>query len=128
MKFLMILTAGLFTAVTAGAAQAQDATNGEKIFKKCATCHSVGPGAKAKIGPPLNGVFGRKAGTFEGYSYSDANKNSGITWDEASFTTYMHDPKAMVPGTKMSFAGLKDDGDIKDLIAYLKPFKPDGSK
>lgn len=128
MKLTAILTAGLILGAMASAAQAQDAAKGEKIFKKCATCHSVGPGAKAKIGPPLNGLFGRKAGTVEGYSYSDANKNSGITWDEASFTTYMHDPKAMVPGTKMSFAGLKDDGDIKDLIAYLKPFKPDGSQ
>jgi len=70
----------------------------------------------------LNGLFGRKAGTVAGYSYSNDNKNSGITWDEATFSEYIKDPKAKVPGTKMAFAGLKDEQKIKDLIAYLHKF------
>ena len=88
----------------------------------------VGPDAKPRVGPPLNGLFGRKSGTYEGYSYTDANKNSGITWDEATFTKYIKDPKGVIPGTKMVFAGLKEDADITDIIAFLKQFKADGSK
>jgi cytochrome c len=89
-------------------------------------CHAVGPGAANKTGPELNGVIGRKAGSAPGYNYSDANKNSGITWDEATFTKYIANPKGVVPGTKMTFAGLKNDADIANLIAYLKQFGLDG--
>jgi cytochrome c len=70
----------------------------------------------------LNGLFGRKAGSVDGFSYSEANKNSGITWDEATFTTYIKDPKAKIPGTKMAFPGIKNEQRIKDLIAYLHTF------
>jgi len=80
------------------------------------------------VGPVLNGLFGRPAGTYPGYNYSDANKKSGLTWDEATFKEYIRDPKAKVPGTKMTFAGLKDDQKINDLVAYLKQFGPDGKK
>ena len=76
----------------------------------------------------LNGLFGRKAGTIEGYSYSPANKNSGITWDEATFREYIKDPKAKVPGTKMIFPGLKDPKQIDDVVAYLKQFDTTGKK
>src|SRR3954467_14407525 len=95
--------------VTALPAQAQDAAAGEKVFAQCRACHQVGPTAKNAVGPVLNGLFGRKAGAVEGYSYSPANKNSGLTWDEATFIEYIKDPRAKVPGTKMVFAGLKDD-------------------
>jgi len=111
-----------------GSAQAQDAAAGEKVFAQCRACHQIGETAKNAVGPVLNGVIGRKAGTVEGYSYSPANKNSGITWDEATFSEYIKDPKAKVPGTKMIFAGVKDEQRIKDLLAYLKQFDATGKK
>jgi cytochrome c len=111
-----------------GAALAQDAAAGEVVFKKCHVCHNVGEGAKNAVGPVLNGVVGRKSGTYPGYNYSDANKNSGLTWDEATLTIYLHNPKAEVPGTKMTFAGLTSDDDIKNVIAFLKTYDADGKK
>ena len=111
-----------------GSARAQDAAAGEKVFAQCRACHQIGETAKNAVGPVLNGVIGRKAGTVEGYSYSPANKNSGITWDEATFSEYIKDPKAKVPGTKMVYAGLKDEQKIKDLLAYLKQFDASGQK
>ena len=80
------------------------------------------------LGPVLNGIVGRHSGTYEGYHYSDANKNSGLTWDEATLKEYLKDPKAKVPGTKMVFPGLQSDDDIANVIAYLKQFGPDGKK
>lgn len=117
-----IVIAVLFVAAGLGQANAQDAAAGEKVFVVCRACHQVGPNAKNAVGPVLNGLFGRKAGSVQGYNYSEANKNSGITWDEATFTEYIKDPKAKVPGTKMTFAGIKDEQKIKDLIAYLHTF------
>jgi cytochrome c len=114
--------------VSMGAAAAQDAAAGEKVFAKCKVCHQIGEGAKNLVGPVLNGVVGRKAGTYPDYHYSDANKNSGITWDEATLKEYLKDPKAKVPGTKMVFPGLKSDDDLANVIAYLKQFGPDGKK
>jgi cytochrome c len=112
----ILITAGL------GGAQAQDAAAGQKVFAICKTCHQVGDTAKNAVGPVLNGLFGRKSGSVDGFSYSSANKNSGITWDEATFAEYIKDPKAKVPGTKMSYAGLKDEQKIKDLIAFLHQY------
>ena len=117
-----IALAALFVATGLSQAIAQDAAAGEKGFVVCKACHQVGGSAKNAVGPVLNGLFGRKAGTVEGYSYSVANKNSGITWDEATFTDYIKDPKAKIPGTKMAFAGIKDEQKIKDLIAYLHTY------
>lgn len=101
---------------------AQDAAAGEKVFTKCKACH-VADEDKNKIGPSLHGVIGRTAGTHEGFKYStamvDAGK-SGVVWDEPTLTKYLHDPKAMVKGTKMAFPGLKKDEDIANVIAYLK--------
>ncbi len=114
--------------LTALPAQAQDAAAGEKIFAQCRACHQIGETAKNAVGPVLNGLFGRKSGTVEGYSYSPANKNSGITWDEATFRDYIKDPKAKIPGTKMIYPGLKDEKRIDDLIAYLKQFDASGKK
>jgi cytochrome c len=111
-----------------GAALAQDAAAGEIVFKKCKVCHQIGETAKNMVGPVLNGVVGRPAGTYAGYNYSDANKSSGITWDEATLQVYLHDPKAKVPGTKMTFPGLQSDDDIKNVIAFLKSFDKDGKK
>ncbi|WP_126400858.1 c-type cytochrome [Blastochloris tepida] len=123
------LVLGLFVlAAGVTSAQAQDAAKGEQIFKQCLVCHSIGPGAKNKVGPVLNGLFGRKSGTIEGFNYSEANKNSGITWNEDVFRVYIKDPKAKIPGTKMIFAGVKDEQQISDLIAFIKQFKADGSK
>lgn len=107
-------------------ARAQDVASGEKIFAQCKTCHQIGESAKNAVGPVLNGVIGRKAGTVEGFKYSDANKNSGITWDEATFAEYIKNPKAKIPGTKMIYVGLKDEKKIKDLTAYLKQFDAQG--
>ena len=112
----------------AGEVRAQDASAGEKVFGVCKMCHQIGEGAKNAVGPVLNGVIGRKAGSVAGYSYSAANKDSGITWDEATFREYIKDPKAKVPGTKMIYAGLKDEQKTNDLVAFLKQFDADGKK
>lgn len=114
--------------VSAGTALAQDLAAGEQSFKKCAPCHSVGEGAKNKVGPVLNGLDGRKSGTIPGFNYTDANKNSGITWNAQTFAEYIKDPKAKIPGTKMVFAGIKNDKEIDALWAYLKQFGPEGKK
>ena len=89
-------------------------------------CHSIGEGAKNKVGPELNGLDGRKSGTAPGYNYSDANKNSGITWNEAQFKEYIKDPKAKIPGTKMAFAGIKNEKEINDLWAFISQYDKDG--
>jgi cytochrome c len=121
----LVFGAALFAALTAAAA-AQDLDNGKALFAKCRACHQVGENAKNLVGPVLNGLFGRKAGTVEGFNYSEANKNSGIVWDEATFREYIKNPRARVPKTKMVFAGITDEQDVSDLIAYLKQFGPDG--
>ena len=128
MKKLILSVSVLMLAASSGAALAQDATAGEASFKKCLACHAIGEGAKNKVGPELNGLDGRKSGTAEGFSYSDANKNSGITWNEANFKKYIQDPKAMVPGTKMMFAGIKNENEVNNLWAYVSQFKADGTK
>lgn len=107
---------------------AQDAAAGEKTFAKCRACHMVGEGAKNLVGPELNGLIGRAAGSVEGYNYSAANKNSGLTWDEATFAEYIKNPRAKIPGTKMVFAGLTREKEIAGLIAYLKQFDASGKK
>jgi cytochrome c len=126
MKSLVL--ASLTIAATMGMANAQDLAAGEQSFRKCSPCHAVGEDAKNKVGPELNGLDGRKSGTAAEYSYSEANKNSGITWSAATFKDYIQNPMAKVPGTKMAFAGIKNDKEIGDLWAYLKQFKADGSK
>lgn len=110
------------------AAFAQDVAAGEKVFAKCKVCHQVGETAKNGVGPELNGLVGRKAGSVEGYNYTPANKNSGLTWDDATLREYLKNPRAKIPGTKMVFPGLPNAADIDNLIAYLKQFGPDGKK
>jgi cytochrome c len=123
-----ILATAVVLAAMAQAAQAQDLAAGEQSFKKCFPCHSIGEGAKNKVGPELNGIDGRHSGTAPDYAYSDANKNSGITWGEAVFKEYIKDPRAKIAGTKMIFPGLKNEKEADDLWAYLKQFGPDGKK
>ena len=107
-------------------AQAQDLAAGERSFKKCLPCHAVGEGAANKVGPHLNGLDGRKAGTVEGYSYSEANKSSNLVWNEEVFREYIKAPMSKMPGTKMAFAGIKNETEIGNLWAYLKQFGSDG--
>jgi len=111
---------------SAGAASAQaNAEQGENIFKKCKACHDVGDGARNKVGPVLNDVFGRKAASVEGYPYSSDLKAlgaQGFVWDEKNLNKYLEDPKSIVGKGKMVFPGLKDEQDRKDVIAYLKKF------
>src|SRR5919204_3713618 len=121
-KFLI---AAVALVLSSGLASAQDVAAGEQSFKKCLPCHAVGPDARNKVGPLLNGLEGRKAGTIEGYAYTDANKNSAIVWNEESFKEYIKDPRAKIPGTKMVFPGIKDDKEIASLWAYLKQFNTD---
>ena len=108
------------------AALAQDAAAGKSSFNKCLACHAIGEDAKNKVGPELNGLDGRKAGTVPDYNYSEANKSSGITWNEANFKEYIKDPKAKVPGTKMFFAGIKNEKEVNDLWAYISGYDKDG--
>lgn len=117
--FAALASAVLFT-VPAHAAG--DAAAGEKVFAQCKACHENEKGVN-KVGPTLKGVVGRKAASVEGYKYSEAmaaKGAEGVVWDEANLTTYLADPKAFVPKTKMAFAGLKKPEDVADVIAYLK--------
>jgi cytochrome c len=123
---ITIVAAALVVA-SASAALAQDAEKGKQVFNMCLPCHSIGPGAENKIGPDLNGIDGRHSGTAADYEYSDANKNSGIVWTEANFKKYINDPQAMVPGTKMIFAGIKNQQEVNDLWAYVSQFDADGN-
>jgi cytochrome c len=122
----MIMAATLI-AVSARAAAAQDVAKGEIVFHQCMICHAIGTGAQNKIGPELNGLDGRHSATVANFNYSDADKNSGIVWNEATFKQYIVNPRAMIPGTKMPFAGLKDPQQVNDLWAYIKQFNADGS-
>jgi cytochrome c len=131
MKTISLLTFVASVAFAASAGQAfaaGDAAAGEKVFAKCKACHQIGETAKNSVGPQLNGLNGRKAGTVEGGRYSEAMKNSGITWDEANFKEFIKNPKAKVPGTMMTFQGLASEGDQDNVWAYLSQFKADGTK
>lgn len=110
-----------------GAAQAQDAAAGQRVFNQCRACHGVGENARNGVGPNLNGLFGREAGSVEGYSYSDAYKDLVKVWDHENFAVYIQDPRAVTPGTKMTYAGLRNEQQIADLTAYLDQFNADGT-
>lgn len=109
-------------------ASAQDLAAGATSFKKCAPCHDIGEKAKNKVGPMLNGIENRTSGTVAGYSYSEANKTSGIVWNDASFLEYIKNPPAKIPKTKMVFVGIKNEDEARNLWAYLKQHGPDGIK
>ena len=120
-KFMRSLVLGAVLAVliplSAQAQEVSDAAAGEKAFAPCKACHNF---QKNGVGPDLKGVVGRKAGTYEGYNYSAALKNSGLTWDEATLHEWLKNPKSKIPGNKMIFQGFSDDKKINDVIAYLK--------
>ena len=125
MKKLTLSALVALTSMTAAsAAMAQDAAAGKTSFNKCLACHAIGEGAKNKVGPELNGLDGRHSG----YNYSGANKNSGITWGKDVFLEYIKDPKAKIPGTKMVFAGIKNEKEANDLWAYVSSFDKDGKQ
>jgi cytochrome c len=129
-KYACMIAALAWVAAAAGAWAADgDAAAGETLFKqKCGVCHKIGPAAANFVGPELNGVVGRKAGTVPGYSYSDGVKNAGFDWDSDKLHTWITNPKAMIAGTKMIFPGLPKESDRDNVIAYISQFKADGSK
>jgi cytochrome c len=120
------ITIGMLSAALVWSASAYaegDATRGEQVFKQCKVCHAIGPNAKAGVGPVQNGVYGTTAGTRAGYNYSPAMKEAGakgLVWNDANLDKYLENPKAIVPGTKMVYPGLKNEKDRQDVIAYLK--------
>jgi cytochrome c len=129
MRILFAGAAFIVAAVGPGMLQkaaAQDVEKGQRSFNKCLPCHAIGPGAENKVGPDLNGLDGRRAGAMANFNYSDANKNSGIVWDEATFKDYIRSPQAKIPGTKMAFAGITNPQEIDDLWAYIKQFNAEG--
>ena len=127
-KMTLSVLAAIASVAGASNALAQDAAAGETSFKKCLACHSIGEGAKNKVGPVLNGLDGRKSGSAPDFNYSDANKNSGITWNKDQFLDYIKDPKAKIPGTKMVFPGIKNEKEAGDLWAYISQFDASGKK
>ncbi|MFG1346594.1 cytochrome c family protein [Xanthobacter autotrophicus DSM 431] len=125
----LILASVLVLAATGSALADGDVAKGETQFKKCMACHAIGPDAKVKVGPPLNGIVGAKWAHFEGYAYSQDIKDgaaAGKVWDLATLDDYIENPKHLVPKGKMAFAGIKNADDRKDLIAYLATFDADG--
>ncbi len=128
-KSMVLLAAGMLALMASPALAAGDPAAGEQIFKHtCMLCHRIGPGATNFVGPELNGIDGRKTASAPGYDYSDANKNSGITWNEQTFKKYIENPQADIPGTKMLFPGLPKASDRDNIWAYISQFKADGSK
>jgi cytochrome c len=113
------------TALSPALAQEGNPEAGEDVFKKCRACHQIGDTGKNAVGPVLTGIIGRKSGTVEGFNYSEANKaagEKGLVWTSEELFKYLEDPRAYMPGNKMAFAGIKDEQDRRDLIAYLAKF------
>ena len=122
-KSALVSFAALSAIGFAAPAMAQDAESGQDIFRQCRACHQIGAGAKNLVGPQLNGIVGRKASTVEGFNYSPASNDAGakgLVWTEENLMKYLAGPAAFMPGNKMAYAGLKDENDRKDVIAYLK--------
>lgn len=118
-------------APAAAAPAAGDPAAGERVFAQCRACHQVGPTARNTVGPQLNGMFGRKAGSVQGFNYSPAYQRPEVAnkvWDEANFATYIRDPRSVTPGTRMVFQGLRNDRQIADLTAYLRQFNAEGQR
>ena len=122
-----LIAAAVLIGVSTGVALAQDPAKGETVFKKCMPCHNIGPGATNKVGPELNGLDGRHSGTAPNYSYSEANKKSGIVWNKDMFEKYINDPRGVIPGTKMTFAGDQNKQQVEDLWAYVSQFDASGN-
>jgi cytochrome c len=122
-----LIVAAALIATSTGVGLAQDVEKGAIVFKQCQACHAIGPGAKNKIGPELNGLDGRKAGVVPNFNYSDANRKSGVIWNEENFKEYVKYPRAFVRGTKMTFPGLKNQQQVNDVWAYVKQFDASGN-
>jgi cytochrome c len=125
---LRAMIAAVALCASAAPVLAADPAAGERAYTACRACHRVGEDARNGVGPALNGVVGQPAASIAGFNYSDAMKNSGITWDEANLAEFLKNPKQKIPGNKMAFAGVRDDARIADIIAYLAQFNPDGTK
>jgi cytochrome c len=124
MKSAALAAVTAFLAVTAAPALAADAAEGEKIFRRfCTACHITTAEGPKRLGPTLAGLIGRKSGSVEGFRYSEANKNANITWSVQTLDPYLKDPKAVIPGTIMAFAGVKKDDERENLISYLQTLK-----
>ncbi|MCI0431258.1 MAG: cytochrome c family protein [Rhodospirillales bacterium] len=115
----ILLFSFLVAAATEPALAAGDAAKGKSAFQACAACHSLEPG-KAKVGPSLHGILGRKAGSLAGFNYSPAMKQADVVWSEETLDRYLASPKEFIPGNRMPFPGIKDGGKRQDLLAYLK--------
>lgn len=124
----MLTISAIALAGSSSVAVADDLALGKKVFRKCIACHAVGVKARNKVGPVLNGLEGRPAGTVKGFNYSKANKNSGLVWDEATFLEYIKNPKKKIPRTKMVFVGIKKEKEARALWNYLIQYGPDGKK
>ena len=109
----------VFVLLMPAAARAADTAAGQAAFAKCKICHTVEAAGRNLVGPNLHGVFGRKAGSVDGFAYSAAMKNSGIVWDDDTMGKYLRDPRGSMPGNKMAFPGIKNDTEMADLLAYL---------
>ena len=121
MRKILLASVILISGGTVAAQAADgDAAAGKTVFNVCKACHTIEAGGRNRVGPNLHGIVGRKAGSADGFSYSQAVKDAGYVWDEQKLDTYLKDPKAALPGNKMAFAGVKDDAKRADLIAYLK--------
>ncbi|NIA69708.1 cytochrome c family protein [Pelagibius litoralis] len=123
--FRILALAGLAACLSSPALAEGDPAKGEKVFRKCKACHTVGEDAKNKVGPHLNGIIDAEIASVEGFKYSKAflaKKTEGLVWSEAEIDAYLTKPKKHLPGTKMSFAGLRKEQDRADVIAYLKNF------
>jgi len=125
MRFPFLPTLLLFplSVLQACAPSGTDAATGARVFQQCASCHQVGVNAHGGFAPELNGLVGRRAGSTPDFAYSEAMKRSGIVWDERTLAAFLHDPDALVPGTKMRFWGIRDDNQIAALLAYLRTYQ-----
>jgi cytochrome c len=122
--YLSIALALTALAGISAAAHAQDAAEGEKVFKRvCSACHITTAEGPKRLGPSLFGIVGRHSGTIEGFRYSEANKKANLTWTPEVLDKYLIDPKATIPGTIMAFAGIKKDDERKNVVAYLQTLK-----
>lgn len=127
-KRRMVIAAALLALAPAVSARAQDAAAGERVFQQCRACHQIGQTARIGVGPPLNGLFGRKAGAYPNFNYSPAYRALDKVWDEENFRVYIRNPREVTPGTRMVFNGLRDETQITNLIAYLKQFNAEGQR
>ncbi|WP_373990722.1 cytochrome c family protein [Duganella sp. BuS-21] len=117
--FLILLAA---SQAASAAKLVGDVKSGQALFRRCASCHAVGPYASAGYGPQLTGIVGRRAASTKDYKYSEAMKKSGLTWDEKTLAAYLRAPHDVVPGTSMRFWGIQDEQQVADLLSYLKTF------